>query len=300
MEYQPRHFGQFGFVSFLGQGLAERELALDEDVRETGVDLVEQCVVERPLQAEHEVCADVAHAVIHAVEPHNFLDGVLDPIGQTIERHVFFADHAVVEQPAADELVERRPVVAARLVQQDHRHHVVLAGLQQREHFEALVECTEPAGHQTESVALLDEHQLAGEEVLHVDQLAVAGDDRVCVLLEGEEDVQPHRVVASRAGVARLHDPAGRAGDYQPVVAGHRLAEPGGLLVGRLTGQRSGRTEHRHLANVSVRRKNLEGVAQLAERAADYLQVAAAGPVDGQFVGRVPDRLDQFGDPFRR
>ena len=176
----------------------------------------------------------------------------------------------------------------------------MLAGLQQREHFQPFVQRAEAAGHQAEGVALLDEHQFAGEEILHVDELAVAGDDRVDRLLEGQEDVQAHGVFAAGADVARLHDPAGRAGNHEPALLGHRPAKRGRLPVGRLVGRRAGRTEQRHLAAVPVGRKHLERITQLAERAAKDLQVAAAGVVAGQLVGRLLDRLDQLGDPFRR
>ncbi len=50
------------------------------------------------------------------------------------------------------------------------------------------------------------------------------------VLLEGEHDVQAHRVLAARADVPGFHDAAGGAGDDQPVVLGHRPAEGDGLL----------------------------------------------------------------------
>ena len=88
-------------------------------------------------------------------------------------------------------------------------------------------------------------------------QLRVAGDDRVGRLLEGEHDVQPHRVLAAGADVARLHDAAGRAGDDQPLPLGHRLAEFDRLLVGRRIGRRAGRAEHRHFAFGPIRAKTL-------------------------------------------
>ena len=111
------------------------------------------------------------------------------------------------------------PVAAARGVEQHDRHHVALAGLQQRQHFQRFVQRAESAGQTDDGVAFLDEHQLAREEVLHVDQLVVAGNDRVGLLLEGEHDVQPHRVLAAGAAMPRLHDAAGRPGDDQPVRA---------------------------------------------------------------------------------
>ena len=77
------------------------------------------------------------------------------------------------------------------------------------------------------------------------------------------------------ADVAGFHDAAGRAGDDQPFLLGHRLAESHGLLIGGLVGPRAGRAEHGHLAPRAVGREDLEGVAQLAQRAAEDLQIAA-------------------------
>ena len=47
-------------------------------------------------------------------------------------------------------------------------HHIAFAGLQQCEHFQRLVYGAEAAGQADHGVALLNEHQLAGEEVLHM------------------------------------------------------------------------------------------------------------------------------------
>ena len=57
--------------------------------------------------------------------------------------------------------------VPARLVHHHDREDVRLAGLDQRERLERLVVGAEPAGEQHDRVRLLDEHQLAGEEVPH-------------------------------------------------------------------------------------------------------------------------------------
>ena len=169
-----------------------------------------------------------------------------------------------------------------------------------REHFQAFVQRAETAGQQADGVALLDEHQLAGEEVLHVDQLGIAGDDRIGRLLEGQKDVQPHRIFAARPYVPGLHDAARGAGDDHPVMLGHLPAELDRLLVGGLMGRGPGRAEDGHLAVGAVGGEDFEGIAQFAERAAEELDVAAAGAVLGQLVGRELDFVDQFGDPFRR
>src|SRR5262245_62255535 len=90
-----------------------------------------------------------------------------------------------------------------------------------------------------------------------------------------------------------FHDSARRTGDDQPVSFGHRFAKSHRLSKGRLVRPGPGGTEHRYLATGTVRRKNLEGVSQLAKRTAENLQVAAAGLVLSELVGRLLDHADQ-------
>ncbi len=88
-----------------------------------------------------------------------------------------------------EEFDEGLPELPAGLVEKNDGNHVALAGLQQGEHFEPFVERAEAAGEEDDRIALFDEHQLAREEVLHVHELRIAGDDGVGRLLEGEHDV---------------------------------------------------------------------------------------------------------------
>ena len=87
---------------------------------------------------------------------------------------------------------------------------MALAGLHERQHLEAFVLGAEAAGKEGDGVGFLDEEELAGEEVFQVHQLGVAGDDRVGVLLERQQDVDADAVLAAGADVARFHDAAGR------------------------------------------------------------------------------------------
>ena len=191
---------------------------------------------------------------------------------------------------------EELPEFSARLVDEDDGDHVALAGLEEREDFEPFVEGAEAAGEESDGVALFDEHQLAREEVFHVHELGVAGDDRVGRLLEGEHDVEAHRVFAAGAEMAGFHDAAGGAGDDEPADLGHGAAEFDGLLVAGFVGAGAGGAEDGDFAARAVRRKNLEGVAQFAHGAAENFQVAAGGLVGGELVGRFFDLLDEVGD----
>ena len=85
-----------------------------------------------------------------------------------------------------------------------------------------------PPGRDDEAVRLLHQHQLAGEEVLHLDELGVAGDERVGALLERQPDVHAEAVLAAGALEAGGHDPGPGAGDDHPA-----LARPGARPASR-------------------------------------------------------------------
>src|SRR2546427_2102462 len=83
---------------------------------------------------------------------------------------------------------------------------VVLARLQQREELERFVLCAVPAGEHRARVGLPRKEQLAGEEILEVDELGVVHDRRVGLLLEREQDVYAEAVLPPGSLVRRPHD----------------------------------------------------------------------------------------------
>ncbi len=76
---------------------------------------------------------------------------------------------------------------------------------------------------------LLDQHQLAGEEVAHLDQLRVLRDERVGVLFVGQADVHAEGVLAPGTLEPGRHDAGAGAGHDHPV--GRR--EPGRQVAGQ-------------------------------------------------------------------
>jgi CHAD domain-containing protein len=60
----------------------------------------------------------------------------------------------------------------------------------------AFIHRAEAAGKERHAVRLLHEVQLAGEEVVEVDQLRVAVDRLIRALLEGQPDIQAEAVLA--------------------------------------------------------------------------------------------------------
>ena len=108
------------------------------------------------------------------------------------------------------EALPRVPVASAGDFQQHHGGGLGFACLQKGEQLEGLVEGADTPRQHRVTVGLLHEQQLAGEEVLHRDQLRVGRDELVRLLLEGEADVDPERVLRSGAFEAGSHDPRAR------------------------------------------------------------------------------------------
>ena len=123
------------------------------------------------------------------------------------------------------------PVGAPRQVHQHDRMGIVLPGLQQGEDLEELVVGAEPAGEHHAGVGLPHEEQLAGEEVLEVDELGVVYDRRIGLLLKGEQDVHPEAVLPPGPFIRRPHDPPSRTCDNHVPPFGQEAGEAPGQIV---------------------------------------------------------------------
>ena len=78
-----------------------------------------------------------------------------------------------------------------------------LPGLDERQQLERLVEGAEASGEQDEPVGLLEERELAREEVPEVDELRVFGEELGRRRLERQPDADPERPVGPGALDAR-------------------------------------------------------------------------------------------------
>ena len=114
-------------------------------------------------------------------------------------------------------------------------------------------------------------------------------------LLPRQADVRAKAVFQSRAFVAGVHDAAARAGDDHEPGFGNLAAEFDRLLVFHLGRLRARGAEDGHLALVRVGRKELEGVAQFAQRGLDDAHVAAVLDVGQQFERVFHDVLHRVG-----
>ncbi len=167
--------------------------------------------------------------------------------------------------------------------------------MQQREHFERFVERAETARHAHDRIAFFDEHKLAREEVLHRHELAVSADHFVCLLFEGQHDVEAHGAIATGAAMAGLHDAGGGASDHEPPILRHQLGESFGVLIrGGVAGRARG-AEDCHFALRPIGSENRESPPQLAQRLAEDFQVVVWRSLGGQAIGRLPQLPHQVG-----
>ena len=142
---------------------------------------------------------------------------------------------------------------------------------------------------------LLDQHQLPGEEVPHLDQLGVLGDEDVGALFVGQPDVDAEGVLAAGPFEAGRHDPRTRPGHHHPIRLGQLAGQVAGEDVDRVFGQRAGRAEHRHFAHLAVRAEDPEGLGHFGQGGTGDLEVADRRALLGQVAQR-PDHRLQLAD----
>lgn len=143
-------------------------------------------------------------------------DGFFGRIGDDEQVEVFGVDAAIGQHAFADEVEHGFPVA---LPHEDDGKVLDLAGLDEGESFEEFVEGAEATGADDEGVGVLDEHDLADEEVAELDELV---DEGVGLLLVGEGDVAADGRSASVAcaAVGGFHDSRPAAGhDGEPEFA---------------------------------------------------------------------------------
>ena len=177
----------------------------------------------------------------------------------------------------------------------DDRRRLGLARLQQGEELERLVLGAEAAGQDGVGVGLLDQHQLAGEEVAHLDQLGVLRDEGVGLVLVGEPDVDPEGVVPPRPLQPGRHDAGTGAGHHHPVGCGQLGGQVAGEEVDGVVGLRAGRPEHGDLADVAVGAEHPEGLGHLAQGGVGDLEVADRRALAGHVRQRADHGLRARG-----
>src|SRR5712691_2490386 len=156
---------------------------------------------------------------------------------------------------------------------------IVLACLQQGEDLEELVVGAVPAGEHRAGVGLPHKEELAGEEVLEVDELGVVHDRRVGLLLEREQDIHAEAVLPPSPLVRRPHDPLARPRDDHEPLFGQEAGEAPGQIVQGIPRLHPRGSEDGDLPLMPVLPEEPEGIAHLLESAMQDLQVQRLQPV---------------------
>src|SRR5690606_12693005 len=136
---------QFGLVQFLFAAGLLLELAAQAEVGEVFVEVSQRGVAQSMVETHDEALLEAPAGVEVAIEIGDFPRGLLGILDQAHQAHVVGQDVAVVDQLPAHELQRILPERAARLVEQHHRHQRALAGLDQGEYFQCLVQGAEAA-----------------------------------------------------------------------------------------------------------------------------------------------------------
>ena len=204
--------------------------AVDEQVGEARVELLDLGGGRGGRQPDHQAVAAPADGVVAAPEGLDLGDGGGHVVGDAVQGVVVGRDEPHAGELRVDVVVPGSPVGAARGVEQHHRGGDGLAGLEQGQQLEGLVLGAEATGQAHEGRRLLDQHQLAGEEVLHGHVLVVA-EDLARLLLEGQPDADADRPLGPCTLGAGQHDPRPGAGDDHPAGARQLGGQVPGLLV---------------------------------------------------------------------
>ena len=187
------------------------------------IDRLEQLGARMLRQPKHQPILDVTHAVVDAEELQNLCDRHVHAIGQLVE----------AESPPAKSCLRAKsclsmnslkllPEIAAGGIEHHDRHHLALAGLQQRQHLEPSSSVPKPPGNRQTASHSLTNISLRVKKYFMCTSFGSPAMIALDCLLERQHDVEAHRVLAAGADVARLHDAAGGPGDDEPSRLGHR------------------------------------------------------------------------------
>ena len=248
--------------------------------------------------AQDQQVADPAAGAVVPVEAQEFRRRHRHVVGRRVEGPVVDRHQSLGLDLVVDEPLPSLPEGAAGHVEQHHRGGLGLARLEEGQQFEALVEGPEPAGQDDEAVGLLQQHELAGEEVPHLDEFGILGDEPVGPLLVGQADVDPDGLVTTGTLHAGGHDAGSGPGDHHPPGTRHGRGQGPGLAVGGVVGLGARRTEDGDLLALAVGLEHPEGLGHLRQCGVDHLQVDGVGAGPGQVAHRVQDGPVQA--PFRR
>ena len=246
------------------------------------------------MHPDHQIMPHPTVGNVVAVEPNDLLHGVVHAGCLPEQVEIGGAHQAVIQEVFFQEFQERFPVGAARLIDKNDGENPRFAGLHQREHFEAFVQRSKPAGEERDGVGFLHKIEFSGEKIVEVDELGVAVDHRVRPLFERQADVEPKRVVAPGAALGSAHDAVAAAGDEHEAAFAHLASKfLGGNGFGVVLG-RAGGAEDDDFVPVGVFRENTGGMAQFAQGTVEQLEVGLAQSVAPHLERRDDHLLDKI------
>src|SRR5947199_4179646 len=151
---------------------------------------------------------DLAHRCIHIVR-------------DLEEREILRRNQTEFEEMLGQKPHPSLPVSATGPIEQHNRDNPRLAGLHQSDDLESLIHRSEAARKKSKRVRFLHEVEFAREEVIEIDQLRIAFDHFIRLLLERQTNVQTKTVLSSRTALGCPHDTLPAAGDEYVVIRNH-------------------------------------------------------------------------------
>ena len=127
--------------------------------------------------------------MIDFVELQNLGHRLIDIVRNLKERKVCLRHQPELEKIFRQKFHPGLPIIAARPVEHEDRNDARLAGLHERQDLERLVHRSEAAREQRKRMRFFDEVQLAIKKIIEIDQLRIALDDFVRLLLERQSNV---------------------------------------------------------------------------------------------------------------
>ena len=127
------------------------------------------------------------------------------------------------------------------------------------------------------------EVQFAIKEVIEINELRVAFDDRIRLLLKRQSNVQTETSLASGTALRCAHDPIAAAGDDHVILCHHRAREVLRRFCFRRIDRDPSRAEHDHFAELRVLPEDLRRITHFFERAIDQLEIRHAHLVARHF-----------------
>lgn len=297
---------EIGLVGFFFEGVLLHDGASFDDVLEGGVESGEGIFGEGVLKADNESIAHVAVGMVIEVEIGDFGNRFVEIIGDFKKGEVGGGNHAEAEEMFLDELFPSFPIGSAFGVEADDGVEDGFTGLDEGESFEDLVHRAHAAGHSDGGIGFFDEGELASEEEIEVDELAVAGDEFVGGGFEGEGDVESEAVFAGGSLVPGGHDAGARTGHGHVSEVAEAAGELDGGLVFFFVGFGAGGAEEGDFSLVAVGQEDLAGVFHFLEGAVGEFEIgvihgAASHPDGGgehfgkeAWIGDPGDLLGEF------